>query len=414
MAKKMISGHLCTQHDMFYMVLYLPDPKTGKKKPNWFATGLKVKGNRTKANKMLLAARRNATKGILPEKHTVKTQAPLPSLKQLKMSADMLYSDYILLWLQASRSNWEEVTYSAYYRQIVSVIAPYFEEQGTKLNELTTVDIQNFYSYVSRRSSVSGNTLLHYHANIRKSLVDAVRIYKLIKYNPAADVERPKKDNFVSGYYNAEQLTEMFEVFRGSTIELPVILAAYYGFRRSEVLGLQWNSIDFKKHTITVSHTLSRITIEGKRETIVKARTKNKASFRSLPLIPQVERILQEARKKQKHNQKICGKNYNTEYLDFICVNDMGRIIYPDTVTRAFTEQLEKSGMERIRFHDLRHSCASLLLANGVSLKEIQLWLGHSDFSTTANIYAHLDMSGKQATADKMAECLPFLSTKAK
>ena len=160
--------------------------------------------------------------------------------------------------------------------------------------------------------------------------------------------------------------------------------------------------------------TLSRITIEGKRETIVKARTKNKASFRSLPLIPQVERILQEARKKQKHNQKICGKNYNTEYLDFICVNDMGRIIYPDTVTRAFTEQLEKSGMERIRFHDLRHSCASLLLANGVSLKEIQLWLGHSDFSTTANIYAHLDMSGKQATADKMAECLPFLSTKAK
>lgn len=151
-----------------------------RKKPNWFATGLKVKGNRTKANKMLLAAWRIATKGILPEKHTAKVQAPLPSLKQLKRSADMLYSAYILLCLQASRSSWEEVTYSAYYRQVVSVIAPYFEEQGIKLNELTTVDIQNFYSYVSRRSSVSGNTLLHYHANIRKSLIDAVRIYRLI------------------------------------------------------------------------------------------------------------------------------------------------------------------------------------------------------------------------------------------
>lgn len=129
-----------------------------------------------------------------------------------------------------SRSNWEEVTYSAYYKQVVNVIAPYFEEQRIRLNELTTVDIQNFYSYVSRRSSVSGNTILHYHANIRKSLVDAVRVYKLIKYNPAADMERLerlKKDNFVSGYYNAEQLTEMFEVFRGSSIELPVILAAY-------------------------------------------------------------------------------------------------------------------------------------------------------------------------------------------
>lgn len=151
-----------------------------RKKPNWFATGLKVKGNRTKANKMLLAAWRIATKGILPEKHTAKVQAPLPSLKQLKRSADMLYSAYILLCLQASRSSWEEVTYSAYYRQVVSVIAPYFEEQGIKLNELTTVDIQNIYSYVSRRSSVSGNTLLHYHANIRKSLIDAVRIYRLI------------------------------------------------------------------------------------------------------------------------------------------------------------------------------------------------------------------------------------------
>lgn len=170
---------------------------------------------------------------------------------------------------------------------------------------------------------------------------------------------------------------------------------------------------DFKKHTITVSHTLSRITIEGKRETIIKTRTKNKASFRSLPLIPQVEEILLEAKKKQKH-QNICGKNYNTEYLDFICVNDMGRIIYPDTVTRTFTEQLEKSGMERIRFHDLRCSCASLLLANGISLKELQLWLGHSDFSTTANIYAHLDMRGKQATANKMVECLPFASAKTK
>ena len=119
-----------------------------------------------------------------------------------------------------------------------------------------------------------------------------------------------------------------------------------------------------------------------------------------------------EAKKRQRQNRKICGKDYNTDYLDFICVNDMGRIIYPDTVSQGFTERIKKSGLEKIRFHDLRHSCASLLLANGIGLKEIQLWLGHSDFSTTANIYAHLDMSGKQATADKMAECLPFVSAK--
>ena len=87
-------------------------------------------------------------------------------------------------------------------------------------------------------------------------------------------------------------------------------------------------------------------------------------------------------------------------------MNEQGDLIKPEYVTRTFHSVLEARGMKMIRFHDLRHSCASLLLANGVSIKEIQIWLGHSNYSTTANIYAHLDVAAKQNAAESLANSL--------
>ena len=409
MANKLVAGHLCTQHDLYYMVLSLPDPVTGKKKPVWFPTGLKVKGNKTQANKMLQKARRDATKGILPTrpKAGATDQINFPTITSADLRSNMLFAHYILFWLEANRPTWEETTYAAYHRVITGTIAPYFEEKMISLDKLTTMDIQNFYSSLKQKGN-SGNTILHFHANIRKSLADAVKKYKLIPYNPAADVTRPKIDNFVSNYYDAQQLAVMLEAFKDSSIELPVALAAFYGFRRSEVLGLKWSAIDFKNNTITVSHTVARMHIDGEMKLITKNRTKNKSSFRSLPLIPQVKKMLLEAKNRQKQNQKACKKEYDTRFLEYICVDDMGTLLFPDRVSHGFSERIKKLDLPHIRFHDLRHSCASLLLANGISLKEIQLWLGHSNFATTANIYAHLDMSSKQASANTIAGCLAF------
>ena len=93
---------------------------------------------------------------------------------------------------------------------------------------------------------------------------------------------------------------------------------------------------------------------------------------------------------------------YNRNYLDYVCVDNMGTLLSPNYLSATFPKLLEKNGMRHIRFHDLRHSCASLLLANDVPMKQIQEWLGHSDFSTTANIYAHLDYKSKLASADAM------------
>ena len=100
--------------------------------------------------------------------------------------------------------------------------------------------------------------------------------------------------------------------------------------------------------------------------------------------------------------RRLCGRSYDNRYLDYICVDEMGTLTSPHYLSMAFQNLLKKNGLRHIRFHDLRHSCASMLLANGVSMKQIQEWMGHSDFSTTANIYAHLDFNSKLSSAQAM------------
>jgi integrase len=105
---------------------------------------------------------------------------------------------------------------------------------------------------------------------------------------------------------------------------------------------------------------------------------------------------------RQAENRRLCGNCYCKDYEGYICINEMGYLLNPNRVSAMFELTLQQNHLRHIRFHDLRHSSASLLLANHVPLKQIQEWLGHSDFSTTANIYAHLDVASKQNTAEAM------------
>ena len=110
----------------------------------------------------------------------------------------------------------------------------------------------------------------------------------------------------------------------------------------------------------------------------------------------------------QEENKKMCGDCYNYEYDGYIFVDAMGNLIKPNYLSGQFPRFLEKHGLRKIRFHDLRHSCASLLLANNVPMKQIQEWLGHSVFSTTADIYSHLDYSAKVASSIALENGLPL------
>ena len=147
---------------------------------------------------------------------------------------------------------------------------------------------------------------------------------------------------------------------------------------------------------IILRHSVVQTRVNGKSVIVAKDNMKNNASLRSLPLLPNVKKLLLELKEKQEQNKKLYKDSYEYKYEDYICVDDLGYRRNPETVSSHFRLVLEKNNLPRIRYHDLRHSCASLLLEEGVGMKQIQEWLGHSTYNTTADIYSHLDFSAKK------------------
>lgn len=229
----------------------------------------------------------------------------------------------------------------------------------------------------------------------------------ILDVNPADRIDRPRKVSFKANVYNSSELATLFEVFRSDLLELAIILASFYGLRRSEVIGLKWDAIDFERKTITIQHVVTQATVDGKYKTIQKDRTKNQSSLRSLPLVPPVEAALMREREQQLQNRKIYGSSYCKKYTEYIYVDPLGQLIKPSYVTEHFRWVCDKNGLKHIRFHDLRHSCATLLYENGVDMKAIQEWLGHSTISTTANIYTHLNYRNKIASANAILGIIP-------
>ena len=300
-------------------------------------------------------------------------------------------------------------TYGAYQGLLKSTIVPYFRKKKLTLRELEARHLQMFYSEMLRR--VTPNTVIHYHAVIHSALKYAVKTDMLIQ-NVADKVDRPRKNSFQPVFLSADEMQKMFEALRGSKLELPVLVAAFYGLRRGEVVGLKWDAIDFERNTITIKHIVTNAKIDGKCEIVCADRAKTKSSLRSLPLVSNIREKLLALREQQKENRRVCGNCYSKKYDGYVFVDAMGNIFNPRSVSANFSKLLEQNGLRHIRFHDLRHSCASLLLANDVPLKHIQEWLGHSDIGTTANIYSHLDYKSKITSANVMDNILTLPDTR--
>ncbi|WP_278909783.1 tyrosine-type recombinase/integrase [Faecalicoccus pleomorphus] len=436
----MVSGHVREIKGQYHIVLSYTDGN-GKRKSPSFSTNLPVKGNKKRAEKLLQLLQENF---VIPKddeelkiykkfiKHqlkfgfedanisrdepiqSVEERFPIPARKKVKTrnsKADMLFGDYMSYWLESHKHNVSLSTYASYESQISTRIKPYFNEQHIRLGELTSEDIQEFYNRCMDGTLghdieiISSNTVIHYHANIRLAL-EYARKKRWVPTNEADLVTRPKKKQYIGSFYNEEELEKMFEIFKGTKLEFAVMMAAYYGLRRSEIVGLQWKNIDFERKVITIAHTVTEFTLKGKRVESANDKTKSKKSYRSLPLIPKMEELLIKMQKEQNRNRKLCRSSYISKYKAYIYVNEIGERIRPNYITTNFQSKLVKNGMRKIRFHDLRHSCATLLLSQDVSLKDIQEWLGHEDVTTTEKIYAHYNYKKKEKTAGIIAEIL--------
>ena len=333
----MVAGHLQEKNDFYYIVLSYKDA-AGKRKTKWEATGLSVKRNKKKAEALLLERRRNFMVPTAPA--------------EIRLDDDILFSDFMLKWLEVTKSTVQITTYASYQGMVERVIVPYFRKRNIKLVDLKATDLQDFYNKQLER--VKANSVIHYHANIHKALKYAVKI-DLIPTNPADKVERPKKNEFKGSYYSAEEIHALTEVSEGTKLEIPVLLASFYGLRRSEVLGLKWDAIDFEANTLEVKHIVTQASIDGKKVLVQADRAKTKSSLRTLPLVPPIRDRLLMLKGQQDTYRRLCGKSYNRDYLGYLCVDEIGNIIRPNYVSEQFPKLLEKNGLRPIRFHDLRH-----------------------------------------------------------
>ncbi len=384
----MVAGHLQEKNGMFYVVLNYRD-ENGKRKTPWISTNLPVKGNKKRAENFMMDVRRNF---VPPNVQRIEE-------REAMQKGDILFTDFLLKWLRVAKSTVKLTTYASYEMMATRIIIPYFETLNIKLKELTTEDIQEFYSAQLER--VSANTVIHYHAVIHRALKYAVKI-KTIQSNPAVNVERPRKEKFIGSFYDKKEINTLFDIIQGHPLEVAIKLAAFYGLRREEIIGLKWTAIDFENNTLTIQHTVTECNLDGKHIEVASDTAKTDSSLRTMPLVTNFREMLLAKKEKQEHYRKLCGRSYCKEYLDYIFVNEMGERWKPRYLSDGFKRILEQNGLRCIRFHDLRHTCASLLLANNVPMKKIQEWLGHSDFSTTANIYAHLDYQSKISSAEAM------------
>lgn len=321
---------------------------------------------------------------------------------------NMLFADYMLSWLSCKEIEVDPVTYAGYCESVEKHIYPYFKEKGITLAELEAKDLKEFYR--SERigdpehgiAGKKGTTVARYHANIHAALECAVED-NLIGHN-AAHHQRPTTEKFIGSFYTPEEALECMRLAEGTKLELAVYFGLFYGLRRSEIVGLQWHNFDFEHNAFTIAHTVTTYRRKGKGKVsrYAKDKTKNKSSLRTLPLIPLFREKLLALKEKQKYERELFKGSYVKDYIGYVYVNEIGELIHPDYISTEFPKFLQKHGLRKIRFHDTRHSCASLLLRNGVSMKQIQAWLGHSDYGTTANLYAHLDLEDSMLLSASM------------
>lgn len=223
--------------------------------------------------------------------------------------------------------------------------------------------------------------------------------HKLIPSNPCELVRLPKLERREYEWYNAGEINDLLEAIKNERLYPLIKTTVMYGLRRSEVLGLQWQSIDFDANTILIRHTVSMAT-----KVVEKDKTKNKSSYRSFPLFPEIRELLLQLRAEEQRNREFFGNAYVDNDYIFKWAN--GAMYDPSYISHKFGDLLRKYNLPHIRFHDLRHSCASLLLAKGCSLKDVQDWMGHADIKMTCNIYGHLDLSRKKMTSEIIRETL--------
>ena len=304
----------------------------------------------------------------------------------------MTFRSFAQEWLQEMRLSIQRSTWEAYTVYVNVHLVSYFGRY--RLSDITSRMISSYINEKLQKGRSDGRgglseVSIRKHLSILKQILSEATNKGIIEHNPALTVRRPRMPRAREYIFLAKN--EARALLSGLTgdMKLIVMLALYYGLRKSEVLGLRWCSVDFNKNTLSVNHTVVKnLTIEAKDS------TKKPLSRRTYQLLPEIREALKE--------RFIASCDMSS----YIFSREDGSPLRPDTVLRQFQRCAERLGFDKMRFHDLRHSCASILFDEGWSLEDVKNWLGHSDIETTSNIYLHYSAARKVLKAESLSGLL--------
>lgn len=367
----------------------------GKRKVISRTTGLPVKNNYRRALKVLEDRKKEYDESGL---------SGMLTMEERRRNTSILLSEYMTKFVERKKDTISPVTYEGYTNMINGRIRRFFDPLGVTIGSLTPQLIEDFLDSITD-DGCNSSTQLRYYQIIGNCLKSAVR-KDHIDRNPIEKVDRPRRAKFTAAYYSKDEAMQLLKCARDETCYIPVLLGVFYGLRRSEATGLQWSSVDFENNQIHIDHKAYVESLKDKAQVCITDVMKTDTSKRTLPLIPYVREELLKHKARQEEYRRSFGRSYNKEWTGCVCVDPTGNILSPDFVSKHFGLLLTEHGLRHIRFHDLRHTCASLLVAQGVPMKQIQLWLGHSTYSTTADIYSHLSTAAMTEPADCIASLL--------
>jgi len=356
-----MKGSIQKKGDIYYLVLSIgQNPETRKWKTRWIRSGT----DKALAEEALahLLVEQERDKFLDPEKITVK--------------------EFLTRWLANHvEPSVRESTYESYKWTVETFVTPYIG--SIELKALSPLHLQDLLGRLRKRKPALSKTMLHYvYAVLRGALNRAVK-WRLILNNPILAVDAPKTEKFRSSSYTPELLSSLLLAAKSTPLHLPIMLAATCGLRRGECCGLRWQDVALDRGLMFVRNSLNRVAGKLKSQPV-----KTQRSERSIRLPEAVITLLTALKPIQTAEKLEAGPLY--QKLDYVWAYDNGTPHDPTFLSHAFLKLLRSEKLPLIRFHDLRHTHATMLLLEHVPVKTISERLGHSSTLITQDLYSHV------------------------
>jgi integrase len=308
----------------------------------------------------------------------------------------MLYRDYLLQWLEDKQTKVKKQTLETYSWLVNKHIIPALGQ--TELSKLNPMIIQQLYNQLTKEKTLSDENIQKVHTMINDSLKKAER-WGLIAKNPASLVDRPKATKKPMTVWDVPEVNSFLEHAKSSRYYIAFLLAITTGMRQGEILALPWKNIDFDNGILRVTQILSH---DGKE---IYPHTKTKAGTRTIDLPDETIMELKKHKLRVSKEKLALGPELYTD-LDLVVCTENGTPTNAGNIRRAYNSAIQKANVPKIRYHDLRHTHASLLMKQGVNPKIVSERLGHADTRITLDTYSHLLPSMQKETAKQFGKML--------